>query len=420
MEISENLMALAKQFNSNGATLYMVGGAVRNSLMNLPVTDIDICGKLLPKEVESVAKKCGYKCQVVNEKLGTCLITVSDAEQYEYSTFRKEAYSHGHTPDSVTFVSDIKVDAKRRDFTIGAIYYDILKQEYIDIYNGELDIKNKVIRTVETPEYVFSADGLRILRLVRFATELDFKIDKFTLLGAKNHVRKLNEISPERKLKELKLILYSDFRYGNVNNCIKYFNKLNVNKYLFKCDKFKFKTNRVAKIVFKTKLNIRCLCFCLLLLMNKYKFKYIHPSQIHYDVQSIFGQSGLKESNAQVNSIIATYNLLQAFKFKKTYTIKELTDYKKLDDKCKMALSVFVPTDLIENHITKIELSGIPLSEDKLNVSNEELLAVVEAKNLSEIKTKLLHMCMAGKLKNEKENLLHTAKQMQSIKNNNK
>lgn len=420
MEISESLMALAKQFNKHDATLYMVGGAVRNSLMNLPVTDIDICGKLLPKDVESVAKECGYKCQVVNEKLGTCLITVNDAEQYEYSTFRKESYSHGHTPDNVTFVDDVKVDAKRRDFTIGAIYYDIVKQEYIDIYSGAVDIKNRVIRTVETPEHVFSVDGLRILRLVRFAAELNFKIDKYTLLGAKNHVRNLNEISPERKLKELKLILYSDFRYGNTNTCLKYFNKLNVNKYLFKSNKLKFKTNKLAKVVFKTKLNIRYLCFCMLLLMNKYKFKYIHPSQIHFDVQSIFGQSGLRESSAQVNSIIDTYNLLQAFKFKKTYTIKELTDYKKLDDKCKMALSVFVPTDLIENHISQIELSGIPLSEDKLNVSNEELLSVVDAKNLSEIKTKLLHMCMAGKLKNEKENLLHSAKQMQVSINNNK
>ena len=61
MEISESLMALAKQFKKIGATLYMVGGAVRNSLMNLPITDIDICSKLSPKDVETVAKKCGYK-----------------------------------------------------------------------------------------------------------------------------------------------------------------------------------------------------------------------------------------------------------------------------------------------------------------------------------------------------------------------
>ena len=178
--VSENLISLAKELSK---PLYIVGGRVRDEIIGLKNDDVDICSASRTEEIESVCKKLKFKCDIINKKLGTILIRPNDNEYFEFTTFRKESYTKGHTPSEVDFVEDIEVDASRRDFTVNSIYYNVLTKEIFDPYNGISDIQKKIIRCIETPEKVFKDDGVRILRMIRFACSLGFKIEKKTLIN---------------------------------------------------------------------------------------------------------------------------------------------------------------------------------------------------------------------------------------------
>ena len=205
--ISSNLKKLAKLAADNGERIYVVGGDIRNQLLDSYKTDIDLSGTCNPEEIQKLAGKCGFKCQLVNDKLGSCLLTLNQ-EQYEYTPFRRDIYSDGgfHTPERVEFVKDIEVDVARRDFTMNTIYYDIEQGGYIDIFNAKRDIKHKLIKCIISPRHVFSSDGLRILRLVRFTCELDLNIERETFKAASRYAFQLKDISKERILKEISTI----------------------------------------------------------------------------------------------------------------------------------------------------------------------------------------------------------------------
>ncbi len=411
MELSNNLIKLSNVCNDKNGKIYVVGGAVRNSIMGLPYDDIDICGTFTPDEIMELATTCGFRSQVVNAKLGTVLIT-ADNEQYEYTTFRSENYVKGHSPSNVDFVNDIKVDAARRDFTINALYYDIYTGNVLDFYNGRTDIANKVIKTIETPDFVFASDGLRLLRLIRFASELDFKIDKPTLKQAKVNIYMLNDISAERKLKELRMILFSDFRYGKTNKCIEYFNKLNVYPYLFKLNNFKIKNNWAVPRVMATTLDIRYLSFCVMLLMNKYKFRHIPINQLQFDVNNIFGATGLKDSNANISNLLKVYSVIQNFLFAKNTDVYDILEYTKLDEKLTKCVHVFVDEVKLRDVVDAVKQQGIPMSMDELDITNADLLKIVDDKLVSKIKKTLYELCVLGKISNTFTDLQQVALQL--------
>lgn len=200
---------LAKTAQEAACPIFIVGGYIRNSLLGLPKSDIDICGELLPD-------KLGVSADVipVNKRLGTALIT-DGVESYEYTPFRRESYGSGgdHTPLSVTFGASILEDARRRDFTAGAVYYNILTGEFIDPYGGINDIRNRVLRAYD-PDFTLSDDGLRLMRLARIAAETGFEIAPETFDAAIRNRTKLRDISPERKRQELDKILVADLKYG--------------------------------------------------------------------------------------------------------------------------------------------------------------------------------------------------------------
>ncbi len=212
IEISYNLRKLSKFFPEN---LYIVGGYVRNKLLNINSGDVDLASSVDIEEVANRLKDSGYTVKIKNLKLGSLLIS-KDAESYEYTTFRKETYldDGSHCPVKVEFTKDITEDAKRRDFTINAIYYNINKDEVIDLHHGIVDLSQKIIRCVIDPSKVLKNDGERILRMVRIAGELNFKIDKKTLKYARLFTQNLENIKGTRKLLEIEKILYCDKRYG--------------------------------------------------------------------------------------------------------------------------------------------------------------------------------------------------------------
>lgn len=211
--ITPNLMKLARLFKKKG-DLYIVGGYVRNSLLGIYETDIDLASRLTNDEIKEILFGTKYEVKEKSKKLGTIIISLGE-EKWEHSTFRLESYAEGgnHTPVSVQFINDIREDARRRDFTINAIYYDILKDKYYDFYNGLKDIKNHVVRSIELPEIVLRSDGIRILRMIRLASELSFRIHGDTLLTAYEMRENMNDISGARKYEELSLILNSSNRY---------------------------------------------------------------------------------------------------------------------------------------------------------------------------------------------------------------
>lgn len=246
IEISENLKKLAKLIPCE---LYVVGGFIRNTIMQIEKDDVDICSALTVDEIEQLLKDTAFKVKIKSKTLGSALISIKD-EKYEYTTFRKDYYPNGgqHLPEKVQFIKDVKEDAKRRDFSCNAIYYDIKNDKILDFYDGINDIKHKILRTVETPEEVLSHDGLRILRLFRFQCELNFKIDKQTLQSAIKYKNNLRDISGERVIYEITRILHSPNKYKNISKpnaymkALKLFNKAGIWPIFgIDCQKIKFK-----------------------------------------------------------------------------------------------------------------------------------------------------------------------------------
>ncbi len=210
--VSDNLKKLSKLFPEN---LYVVGGYVRNKILGLDEADVDLCSSVDIEEVIKRLKDSAYSVKVKNLKLGTLLITIQ-GESYEYTAFRKELYGDDgkHLPIRVERTNKLEEDAVRRDFSINAIYYNINKDECVDICHGVVDLSDKIIRTLKSPDEVFKNDGERILRMVRIAGELNFKIEKQTLLSAKKFVQNLKDIQGYRKMSEVEKILYCDKRYN--------------------------------------------------------------------------------------------------------------------------------------------------------------------------------------------------------------
>ncbi len=218
MKIDFRLIELAKAF-APYATLYAVGGCVRDSLLCIDCYDVDVCSKLTLDDVKNALSNTDFVISNKSLRMGTVIISKDDFK-VEYTTFRTDSYdvaSGNHSPILVAFTHDIALDAKRRDFSINAIYWDILGEKYVDLLCGIEDVKNKLLRTVDDPQIVFEADGLRILRLVRFAVELGFEIDKHTFEIARQNAWRVKDIAIERVRDELNKIFVADGKHPALN-----------------------------------------------------------------------------------------------------------------------------------------------------------------------------------------------------------
>ncbi|MBQ2701863.1 MAG: CCA tRNA nucleotidyltransferase [Clostridia bacterium] len=197
--------------------LYVVGGSVRNYLAQLSSSSVDwdICSPMLAETFFPIAEKSGFSVKNVYKHTGTVKFQDENGIDYEYTCFRSDKYVRGtHVPIEIYFTEDMNADAKRRDFTANAVYYDIKSEKFIDPLNGIEAISKKRLTTVDRAEKVFGEDGLRLLRLARQAGQLGFSPDEECLAGAKQHADLINDISAERIYKELSLLLFADSAYG--------------------------------------------------------------------------------------------------------------------------------------------------------------------------------------------------------------
>ncbi len=212
--LPKNLLLLA---DSSSTPLYVVGGSVRDFLAGLTPTshDWDICSPLSADEFSKHAEALGFIVVAVYRNTGTVKLKDAEGIDYEYSSFRSDTYVRGtHVPVSIYFTDDIALDARRRDFTANAVYFDIKNGQFVDPLGGIAAIKKKRLTTVAPAKKVFGEDGLRLMRLARQAAQLGFSPDTDCLAGAKANAALIQDISPERILTELIAILTADKKYG--------------------------------------------------------------------------------------------------------------------------------------------------------------------------------------------------------------
>ena len=193
---------ILEKFNEAGYEAYFVGGCVRDYLLNDEFSDIDITTNALPDEV----KKIFRKSIDTGIQHGTVTILIN-GDSFEVTTFRTEDdYIDHRTPEKVEFVSDLKEDLDRRDFTINAMALDS-KGELYDYHCGEKDLRNKIIKTVNNPNERFFEDALRMLRAFRFSSKLGFEIEENTLKAIKNNAELIKFVSIERIVNEFRKLL---------------------------------------------------------------------------------------------------------------------------------------------------------------------------------------------------------------------
>lgn len=203
MELTVGAKIIINELKSHGYKAYAVGGFVRNFLLNIPVLDVDVTTSATPEQIIEVFKD--YKVYLTGIKHGTVTVNAG-GENIEVTTFRVDGeYSDSRHPDSVEFVTDIKGDLLRRDFTVNAMAYD--GETLIDLYGGRKDLENKIIRAVGDPTKRFQEDALRILRALRFSSVLDFEIEKDTAKAMLENKHLLKSVSIERVFSELNKIL---------------------------------------------------------------------------------------------------------------------------------------------------------------------------------------------------------------------
>lgn len=197
---------IARILNNESFQCFLVGGAVRDSIMGFTPKEYDIATNAKPEDVQRIFK---YTIPT-GIKHGTILVILDDMH-VEITTFRSDGnYSDGRHPDKVEYTASIEDDLPRRDLTINAMAYNISDGNLIDMFDGMKDIKNKIIRSVGNPYERFTEDGLRIMRAIRFATRLNFNIEKETFDAICHSTGMLTSIAYERIREEFNGILISD------------------------------------------------------------------------------------------------------------------------------------------------------------------------------------------------------------------
>lgn len=218
----EAYLRLSKLFSNSNFNLYLVGGCVRDMLLKREFTDIDLTTDATPEEMKVMFPEADFSFA----KYGSVRINF-DNQKFEVTTLRIEkGYSDSRHPNKITFTKSLKLDVKRRDFTINALYMDDRFQVY-DFVKGRVDLSRKTIRTVGLASRRFKEDPLRIIRAIRFAVTLDFNIDRATARALMKSTKFLAKLNAEKVKEEIKKIPPKQ-----IDEAIKMFKKYDIYKYV--------------------------------------------------------------------------------------------------------------------------------------------------------------------------------------------
>ena len=206
IDLPKNVENIIERLKEHGFEGFAVGGCVRDSLLKKTPTDWDITTDALPEDMKKIFKKT-FDTGIAH---GTVTVLM-DGVGYELTTYRIDGnYSDGRHPDSVSFSKNLSEDLCRRDFTVNAMAYSHNKG-IVDLFGGRKDLQNGIIRAVGDAKKRFDEDALRMLRAVRFAAQLGFKIDDDTFAAIKEKAKLLSNVSKERIFVELNKSLCGDF-----------------------------------------------------------------------------------------------------------------------------------------------------------------------------------------------------------------
>ena len=219
---------ILKTFHQNQWEAVLAGGCVRDALLQIPPKDFDVAVSAPPEEVLKLFPRAKNRWK----HFGVIFLPLASEKGrlIEITTFRKEHfYKDGRRPEVVKYTSSLKEDAKRRDFTVNALFYDIQKDQVLDFVEGERDLRSRLLRTVGAPKTRFEEDHLRPLRALRFAHQLKFTIDPDTANVIPSFSKNLKSLSKERLYSELMKM----FSAGSLNQAIKILRKYSFFDVLF-------------------------------------------------------------------------------------------------------------------------------------------------------------------------------------------
>lgn len=223
LNVPQDIIDLYNLFQKNGKELYIVGGAVRDALMGKKPKDFDLATDAFPEEVVKIVQGAGYSTiGEVGQQFGVVIVQIpSDKNGVEIATFREDI-GKGRRPEGVNY-STIDKDVLRRDLTINALFYDIGRQEVVDLVGGIKDIQDQKIRTVGVAADRFAEDPLRKLRALRFAGRTGSKLEKDTAEAILTD-NSLEGVSPERIRDEFKKSIESAKKPIDYLNMVSEFN----------------------------------------------------------------------------------------------------------------------------------------------------------------------------------------------------
>ena len=194
---------IIRQLRGKGFQSYLVGGCVRDLIMQVQPRDYDIATDALPEEVSQIFPET----IPVGIQFGVQLV-IQQENQHEVATFRSDhRYKDGRHPTEVRYTKNAQKDVERRDFTVNGLLFDPLENKVLDFVNGQQDIKHRVIRTIGDAETRFREDHLRLMRAVRFASKLNFSIHQGTFSALQKLAPLIQSVSPERIRDEILKVL---------------------------------------------------------------------------------------------------------------------------------------------------------------------------------------------------------------------
>jgi poly(A) polymerase len=198
----DGAIEIIRRLREKGHEAYLVGGCVRDMVMEIEPSDYDIATSAKPEEIVKIFPRT----EAIGAQFGVILV-IHHGHPFEVATFRSdEAYVDGRRPTGVVF-TDVKTDVLRRDFTINGLLYDPLEKRVIDYVAGQDDIRAKIVRAIGEPEKRFTEDKLRILRAIRFGARLGYTIEPATWQAVCRMAPGIRQVSIERIREELVRIL---------------------------------------------------------------------------------------------------------------------------------------------------------------------------------------------------------------------
>ncbi|KFX59995.1 CCA tRNA nucleotidyltransferase [Clostridium botulinum] len=424
INIPNDVRFILDRLKNNGHEAYIVGGCVRDSILNNIPKDWDITTKARPEEVI----KLFDKVILTGVKHGTVTVLIN-SEGYEVTTYRMDGeYEDSRHPKKVNFVSNLKEDLARRDFTINAMAYNKV-DGLIDYFEGVSDLKKKVIKTVGNSEKRFSEDALRMLRAIRFSSQLDFSISNETLNSIKNLRENIKNISKERIKEEFNKILMSNTKGIDIlreTGLMEYIFPEIIKSYDFKIDNMYYNDNLYTHTIRATeeienKLHLKLtMLFHNLLKMNNEDMEYTilqikkFLKEFKYDNDTVNKVTDLtRYMHNSLNTkleIKQMLNLINLDLFEDLLKVKEseILSQNPLYKEERLSHLLY-----IRENLKDVIFNNECFNLKNLNISGKDLisLGLEKGKNIGEMLNELLELVMNNPDLNDKQVLIDIVKE---------